>query len=189
MAKGEFPDLLVIGGMNDPRVAFFEPLKFIARMRNERRQAKAALVDSGIKLEDRMILLKVQDAGHGGSSGQYSYLEDLAYEYAFLIDRLEASFRPIPPGHGLNMNTAYSYYGPGWLFGDLEEDMAADESSDVLQDKQYSPELGSPLKSVDRKSREAAHLHKLTVEEKEYRSSKKGDRRQNKLYQWMANFF
>jgi oligopeptidase B len=32
--------------------------------------------------EERMLLLRIQDVGHGGNSGQYSYLEDLAYEYA-----------------------------------------------------------------------------------------------------------
>ena len=36
IAKNEYPHMLVIGGMNDPRVAFFEPLRLIAKMRNER---------------------------------------------------------------------------------------------------------------------------------------------------------
>jgi hypothetical protein len=49
-----------------------------------------------------MILLKVDDAGHGGNSGQYSYLEDLAFEYAFLISCLGASHKVIPPGNMLS---------------------------------------------------------------------------------------
>ena len=36
LAKNEYPNMLVIGGMNDPRVAFFEPLKFVAKIRGER---------------------------------------------------------------------------------------------------------------------------------------------------------
>jgi hypothetical protein len=36
LAKNEYPHMLVIGGMNDPRVAFFEPLKFVAKIRGER---------------------------------------------------------------------------------------------------------------------------------------------------------
>ena len=92
LAKNEYPHLLVIGGMNDPRVAYFEPLRFVAKMRNERSRWRKTL---GLEpsASDRNILLKIDDAGHGGNSGQYSYLEDLAFEYAFLISSLNAPMK------------------------------------------------------------------------------------------------
>ncbi|KAI9145210.1 prolyl oligopeptidase family-domain-containing protein [Paraphysoderma sedebokerense] len=65
-----YPHLMVVGGMNDPRVAFFEPLKFVAKLRK-------------FKHGDNLLLLRVDDAGHGGNSGLYSYLE--VKSLAFLI--------------------------------------------------------------------------------------------------------
>ena len=73
--------------MNDPRVAFFEPLKLVAKMRNERRKYRdgnrTVFIDpdtqpASTKISgnnERLLLLRVDEAGHGGSSGQYSYLE------------------------------------------------------------------------------------------------------------------
>jgi oligopeptidase B len=63
--------------MNDPRVAFFEPLKLVAKMRNERRKYRNELNKPAdvVNPEERLLLLRVDDAGHGGNSGQYSYLE------------------------------------------------------------------------------------------------------------------
>ncbi|KAI8905050.1 prolyl oligopeptidase [Gorgonomyces haynaldii] len=91
LAKNEYPHLLVIGGMNDPRVAFFEPLRLVAKMRNERSRLRQKIYGSREALkDDRLVLLKIDDAGHGGNSGQYSYLEDLAFEYAYLITTLQA---------------------------------------------------------------------------------------------------
>jgi hypothetical protein len=89
MANNEYPNLLVICGMNDPRVAFFEPLKLIAKMRNERAKWRKTL-NIPKRETDRYLLLKIDDAGHGGNSGEYSHLEDLASQYAFLIDNLQA---------------------------------------------------------------------------------------------------
>lgn len=76
-----YPDLLVTAGLNDPRVAFWEPVKWVARVR-DRAQG------------DPNILLRVwMGAGHGGSSGRYGFLRDLAFIYGWLIDTwgLEAS--------------------------------------------------------------------------------------------------
>lgn len=76
-----YPDLLVTAGLNDPRVAFWEPVKWVARLR-DRAQG------------DPNILLRVwMGAGHGGSSGRYGFLRDLAFIYGWLIDTwgLEAS--------------------------------------------------------------------------------------------------
>ncbi|KAF9196706.1 hypothetical protein BGZ50_007870 [Haplosporangium sp. Z 11] len=95
-----YPNMLVLGGMNDPRVAYFEPLKWVAKLRSCWPPKTAADAhssnDDGTgsqndnKNGDRMLLLRIEEVGHGGSSGQYAYLEDLAYEYAFLISTLQA---------------------------------------------------------------------------------------------------
>jgi oligopeptidase B len=72
----DYPDLLVTTGLNDPRVAYWEPAKFIARLR-------------AMKTGDNPILLKTNmDAGHAGASGRYDYLKEVAFDYAFIIDRL-----------------------------------------------------------------------------------------------------
>jgi oligopeptidase B len=76
-----YPDLLITSGLNDPRVAYWEPAKFAARLR-------------AVKAGDSLVLLKTNlDAGHAGASGRYDFLKEIALNYAFLIDRL------LPP-HG-----------------------------------------------------------------------------------------
>ena len=47
LALNHYPNLLVIGGMNDPRVAFFEPLKFVAKLRGEKRKHLVKLKEQG----------------------------------------------------------------------------------------------------------------------------------------------
>ncbi|MEP7137074.1 MAG: S9 family peptidase [Chloroflexota bacterium] len=72
----DYPNLLLTGGWNDPRVPYWEPAKFAAKLRE-------------LKTDDNFLLLKTNfHAGHAGSSGRYDYLQEIAFEYAFLIDRL-----------------------------------------------------------------------------------------------------
>ena len=72
----DYPDLLVTAGLNDPRVHYWEPAKWTARLRDQ-------------WTGDSMLLLKTNmGAGHGGASGRYERLREIAYEYAFLLDRL-----------------------------------------------------------------------------------------------------
>jgi oligopeptidase B len=72
----EYPNILLIGGLNDPRVAYWEPAKFAAKLLE-------------LKTDNNMLLLKTNlHAGHAGASGRYDFLKDVAFEYAFLIDRL-----------------------------------------------------------------------------------------------------
>ncbi len=72
----DYPDVLITGGLNDPRVAYWEPAKFAAKLR--------ATVTG-----HSLIFLKTNlDAGHAGASGRFDYLKEVALEYAFLIDRL-----------------------------------------------------------------------------------------------------
>lgn len=71
-----YPNLLLTAGFNDPRVAYWEPAKFAAKLRE-------------LKTDSNMLLLKTNfNAGHAGSSGRYDFLKEVAFEYAFLIDNL-----------------------------------------------------------------------------------------------------
>ncbi len=75
----DYPNLLITAGLNDPRVHYWEPAKWAARMRDR-------------ATGDSMLLLKTNmGAGHGGSSGRYDYLREIAFEYAFMLDHLEAT--------------------------------------------------------------------------------------------------
>jgi oligopeptidase B len=71
-----YPDLLVTAGLNDPRVHYWEPAKWTAKLRD-------------LKVGDSLLLLKTQmGAGHAGPSGRYAYLKERALHYAFLLDAL-----------------------------------------------------------------------------------------------------
>jgi len=68
-----YPDMLVTGGLNDPRVSFWEPAKFVAKLRDT-------------KKDKNLLLLKTNlDAGHAGASGRYDYIKEIAFEYAFIF--------------------------------------------------------------------------------------------------------
>ncbi len=72
-----YPHLLVTAGLNDPRVSYFEPAKWVAKLRL-------------CKTNQNVVLLKTNlEAGHGGSSGRYDYLREVALEYAFILMALE----------------------------------------------------------------------------------------------------
>jgi len=72
----DYPEVLITTGLNDPRVAYWEPAKFAARLRER-------------KTDDNLLLLKTNmAAGHAGASGRYDYLKEIAFDYAFLLDRL-----------------------------------------------------------------------------------------------------
>ncbi len=71
-----YPHMLVTTGLNDPRVAYWEPAKWVARLRAH-------------KTDPNQLLLKTHmGAGHGGSSGRYDRLKEIALEYAFILDKL-----------------------------------------------------------------------------------------------------
>lgn len=71
-----YPHILITTGLNDPRVAYWEPAKFTARLRE-------------LKTDNNTLLLKTNfDAGHAGASGRYDFLKEVAFDYAFLIDRV-----------------------------------------------------------------------------------------------------
>jgi oligopeptidase B len=76
VAAQAYPHLLVIAGYNDSRVQYWEAAKWVARLRAS-------------KTDDNLLLLKTElGAGHGGMSGRYQGLRDVALEYAFVLKAL-----------------------------------------------------------------------------------------------------
>ncbi|MEM7044632.1 MAG: S9 family peptidase [Pseudomonadota bacterium] len=72
----DYPHVLVTAGLNDPRVHYWEPAKWTAKLR-------------ATKTDDNRLLLKTNmGAGHGGASGRYDALKELAFDYAFVLDAL-----------------------------------------------------------------------------------------------------
>jgi oligopeptidase B len=78
-----YPNILITTGLNDPRVAYWEPAKFAAKLRE-------------MKTDNNILLLRTNyQAGHAGASGRYDHLKEVAIDYAFLIDRLCESQSPL----------------------------------------------------------------------------------------------
>jgi oligopeptidase B len=71
-----YPHMLVTAGLNDPRVAYWEPAKWTAKLR-------ATKTD-----RNRLVLRTNMGAGHGGPSGRYDSLREVAFKYAFILDVL-----------------------------------------------------------------------------------------------------
>lgn len=71
-----YPAMLVVAGYNDSRVQYWEAAKWVARLRT-------------LKTDNNLLLLKTEmGAGHGGMSGRYQGLRDVALEYAFVLNEL-----------------------------------------------------------------------------------------------------
>ncbi len=72
----DYPYMLVTAGLNDPRVAYWEPAKWVAKLRTT-------------KTDTNTLLFKtVMEGGHFGTSGRYAQLKEIAFEYAFIFDVL-----------------------------------------------------------------------------------------------------
>ncbi len=72
----DYPNILITAGLNDPRVQYWEPAKWTAKLRS-------------LKTDENILLLKtIMGAGHGGKSGRYDKLKEVAFDYAFILDRL-----------------------------------------------------------------------------------------------------
>jgi oligopeptidase B len=76
LRPGDYPAMLVKTSLNDSQVMYWEPAKYVAKLRM-------------LKKNDALLLLHVNmDAGHGGASGRYDYLKEIAFDYAFLLREL-----------------------------------------------------------------------------------------------------
>lgn len=74
VAPKDYPHLLVTSGLHDSQVQFWEPTKWVAKLRE-------------LKTDDNKLLLYTNmEAGHGGASGRFNALKELAMEYAFILD-------------------------------------------------------------------------------------------------------
>jgi oligopeptidase B len=68
-----YPNMLITAGLNDPRVSYWEPAKWVAKLR-------------AMKTDDNLLLLKTNmGSGHFGASGRYERIKETAFEYAFLL--------------------------------------------------------------------------------------------------------
>ena len=76
LKKGAYPAMLVKTSFNDSQVMYWEPAKYVAKLRT-------------LKQDDRALLLKTNmAAGHGGASGRYDRFKEVAFNYAFILSEL-----------------------------------------------------------------------------------------------------
>ena len=67
----DYPNILAVAGLTDPRVTYWEPAKWVAKLRD-------------LKTDDNLLMLKTHmEAGHGGASGRFDSLKEVALVYAF----------------------------------------------------------------------------------------------------------
>jgi len=76
LRPGRYPAMLVKTSLNDSQVMYWEPAKYVAKLRT-------------LKTDSHPLLLVTNmEAGHGGASGRYDYLKEIAFDYAFLLREL-----------------------------------------------------------------------------------------------------
>jgi oligopeptidase B len=79
LKPGSYPAILVKTSLNDSQVMYWEPAKYVAKLRT-------------LKTDNHPLLLVTNmEAGHGGASGRYDYLKEIAFDYAFLLRELEVA--------------------------------------------------------------------------------------------------
>ena len=76
LAPGEYPAMLVKTSLNDSQVMYWEPAKYVAKLRTLKTGSQALLLHTNMS------------AGHGGASGRYDYLKEIAFDYAFVLREL-----------------------------------------------------------------------------------------------------
>jgi oligopeptidase B len=81
----DYPAILAVTSLNDTRVLYVEPAKWVAKLR-------------ALNTGDKPVLLKTEmEAGHGGPSGRYDAWRERAFTSAWVIDLLGAPHEPLPP--------------------------------------------------------------------------------------------
>ena len=69
----DYPNMLVTTGLHDSQVQYWEPAKWVAKLR-------------ALKTDNNILLLKTEmDFGHGGASGRFERIKEIALDYAFLL--------------------------------------------------------------------------------------------------------
>ena len=72
-----YPAMLITTGLHDSQVQYFEPAKWVAKLRE-------------LKTDDNLLVFDINmDTGHGGASGRFERYKEIALEYAFMLDQLE----------------------------------------------------------------------------------------------------
>ena len=72
----DYPAMLVTTGLHDSQVQYFEPSKWVAKLRD-------------LKTDDNLLIFDINmDVGHGGASGRFERYKEIALEYAFMLDQL-----------------------------------------------------------------------------------------------------
>jgi oligopeptidase B len=74
-----YPPILALGGLTDPRVTYWEPLKWVAKLRDRVTGGGPILLNTNM------------DAGHGGAPGRFTQLEEVALQYAFALGCVEGA--------------------------------------------------------------------------------------------------
>jgi oligopeptidase B len=81
LVRGDYPAMLVETSLNDSQVMYWEPAKYVAKLRT-------------LKTDRNPLLLKtIMEAGHAGASGRYDALRELAFTYAFILDQVGLAAR------------------------------------------------------------------------------------------------
>ena len=70
----DYPTMLVTTGLHDSQVQYWEPAKWVAKLRSLKTDKNVLFLDTNM------------DAGHGGASGRFESLKELAKEFSFLLD-------------------------------------------------------------------------------------------------------
>ena len=74
VSRQEYPNILVTTGLHDSQVQYFEPAKWVAKLRE-------------LKLGNNILIMHTDmEAGHGGASGRFEALKEIARDYSFIID-------------------------------------------------------------------------------------------------------
>jgi oligopeptidase B len=76
LKPGRYPAILVKTSLNDSQVMYWEPAKYVAKLRTLKQDSNPLLLHTNMA------------AGHGGASGRYDYLREIAFDYAFILRTL-----------------------------------------------------------------------------------------------------